>query len=128
MFEKIRNQQFIVGLSLSKFLFNDETNQEHQYWMSISYLPIILRMGTGYSFQLPLNLGLTADKAYFEGAAHAVDLRLHLQFQDYLPGGLESSTDNELNTVVLLIKGFKCHQRCGDGILRHRIFLERHRK
>ncbi|WP_026946142.1 PorV/PorQ family protein [Algoriphagus marincola] len=97
--EKIRNQQFFGALSLSNFLFNGETNQEYQDWMSISYLPIILRLGTGYSFQLPLSSGLTSGKAYFREGAQAVDLRLDLQFQDYLPGGPENNTDHELSTA-----------------------------
>ena len=97
--EKIQDQQFFGALSLSNFLFNVETNQEYESWVSDRYLPIILRLGAGFSFQLPLNLGLTADKAYFEGTDKAIDLRLDLQFQDYLPGGPKNNTDHELSTA-----------------------------
>ncbi|WP_289030613.1 hypothetical protein [uncultured Algoriphagus sp.] len=97
--EKFGNQRIFGALSLYNLLFNGETNQEYQDWMSVNYLPIILRLGGGYAFQLPLTSGLTAGKGYFEGAAQAVDLRLDLQFQDYLPGGPENSTDDELNTA-----------------------------
>ncbi|MHA7130514.1 PorV/PorQ family protein [Algoriphagus namhaensis] len=97
--EKVQNQRIFGAFSLFNFLFNGETNQEYEGWMSVDYLPIILRLGGGYAFQLPLKPGFTAGKGYFEGGAQAVDLRLDLQFQDYLPGGPDTSTDHELNTA-----------------------------
>lgn len=97
--EKIQKQRVFGAFSLYNFLFQGETTQSYQDAEAIGYLPIILRLGGGYAFQLPLGSGLTSGKAYFEGTAQAVDLRLDLQFQDYLPGGPETSTDHELNTA-----------------------------
>ncbi|GAB2474333.1 PorV/PorQ family protein [Algoriphagus taiwanensis] len=97
--ETFKNQRVFGALSLYNFLFQGETNQTYQDAESVAYMPIILRLGGGYAFQLPLQSGLTAGKGYFRGAAQAVDLRLDLQFQDYLPGGPENSTDHELNTA-----------------------------
>ncbi|WP_268036528.1 hypothetical protein [Algoriphagus sp. PAP.12] len=96
--EKIKNQQLVGAMSLYNFIFQGKTSQSYQDANAEGYLPIILRLGGGYSFQLPLKLQLIHDKSYFKGTAQAVDLRLDLQYQDYLPGGPENITDHELNT------------------------------
>ena len=97
--EKLQNQRLYGAFSFYNFLFQGETNQMYQDARDFGYLPIILRLGGGYSFQLPLKSGLTAGKAYFDGGPQAVDLRLDLQFQDYLPGGPETITDHEYSTA-----------------------------
>ena len=97
--EKIQKQQVFGAMSLYNFLFKGETTQSYQDAVDESYLPIILRLGAGYAFEIPLKSNLTQGKAYFENTAQAVDLRLDLQFQDYLPGGPDHITDHELNTA-----------------------------
>lgn len=97
--EKIQNQKIKGAFSLFNFIFNNETTQTYEDNIKFGYLPIILRLGAGYSFTTPLKSGWAADKAYFSGTAQAVDLSLDLQYQDYLSGSDSFGTDHESNTA-----------------------------
>lgn len=96
--DKIQNQKVKGAVSLFNFIFNNETTQTYEDNLSFGYLPIILRLGAGYSFTMPMQSGWVADKAYFSGTPQAVDLALDLQYQNYLPGSDPISEDYKSNT------------------------------
>lgn len=97
--DKIQNQKIKGAASLFNFLFNNETSQTYEDNVNFEYLPIILRLGAGYEFRTPLQSGWISEKAYFKGAAQAVDLSLDLQYQNYLPGADPVAPDHENSTT-----------------------------
>lgn len=94
------NQKIRAAFSLVNFTMNNKETQHYQQYMHYRDLPIYLNLGAAYRFSLPLQASFTRNKKYFEDGAPLIDLGLHLQFRDHLPGKNPPDNSHKFNTSI----------------------------
>ncbi len=98
--KNISNQQIRGALSLANVLMKGRAEQRYQEALNYRDLPIIARVGAGYSFSLPLSVGFVKGKKFFEESPELLDLSVRLQYQNWLKASEHIFTDHKNNTAV----------------------------
>ncbi|WP_375583546.1 hypothetical protein [Cyclobacterium xiamenense] len=82
----LTNQKFRVASSLVNAAMNNRTEQTYEDLLNFRSMIIFLSAGAFYHFSLPLASRLVEGKKFFDQSSQQLDLGLHLQFRDELPG------------------------------------------
>ena len=98
--KQFSNQKIRAAFSLVNFTMNNKEMQHYQQYKHYRDLPIYLHLGAAYRFSLPFNPTFTRNKKYFDGSAPTVDLGLHLQFRDQLPGKDPENDSHKYNSSI----------------------------
>ncbi|GGD18719.1 hypothetical protein GCM10011368_20800 [Hyunsoonleella pacifica] len=99
--EKISNQNIRFATSLVNVLMKNRMEQTYQDFLNFRDLPIHLSFGAAYQATLAIQPNFTEGKGFFKGAPKTLDLAVHLQFRDVLPGPKETikNANHENNTA-----------------------------
>ena len=98
--EDILNQKVRVAGSFINLLGNAVTEQKHEDRLNYRNLPVYLRLGTAYSFAIPIEASFTDGKKYFEGSPRQLDISVHLHFQDHLKTAEAIHDSHEMGTAI----------------------------
>lgn len=98
--ENILNQKIRVAASFINLLQNAVTEQTYQDLLNYRDLPIYLRLGTAYSFAIPIEASFTEGKKFFDSAPRQLDLSIHLHMQDYLKASDTIHENHRIGTAV----------------------------
>lgn len=125
--ENLMNQKIRVAGSFINLLGNSVTEQKYEDRLNYRDLPVYLRLGTSYSFAIPIEASFTEGKRFFDTAPRQLDFSVHLHMQDHLKTS-DSIHDTHtigsavgFGTEVQFLKtlyfrlGYYSEKRGGDG-------------
>lgn len=81
---RFTNQSMRFAASLTNATMKAKIEQTYENLLNYRDLPIILRLGTAYSFSIPASVSFTKGKRFFAESPELLDLTIRLQFQDWL--------------------------------------------
>ncbi len=81
---RFTNQQMRFAASLTNAGMNAVTEQTYQNLKNFRDIPIILRLGTAYSFSIPAKVSFTKNKKFFAESPELLDLVVRLQYQNWM--------------------------------------------
>lgn len=81
---RLINQKVRFAFSLTNMLMNAKTEQRYQDDLNYRDMPIILRLGTGYGFSLPVKASFARNKKFFAESPEILDLFFRVQYQNFL--------------------------------------------
>jgi hypothetical protein len=97
---EVFNQKVRVAGNFFNVLGNSVTMQRHEDRRNFRNLPVYLRLGTAYSFSVPVEAAFTDGLGYFEGQPRQLDFSLHLHMRDHLKTSETIHNNHEYGTAV----------------------------
>lgn len=82
----LNNQKFRAATSLVNATMDNRTEQTYEDLLNYRSMIIFLSAGASYHFSVPLTSNLVEGKRFFDQGSKRVDVGVHLQFRDELPG------------------------------------------
>ncbi|RDY60164.1 hypothetical protein [Flagellimonas nanhaiensis] len=99
--EKFQNQKIRGAVSLFNTLMKGSyTERANDSVFGFRDIPIILRIGTSYSFSHPINLEFAKNSKLLKDAPQKLDVSLHLQYSNWLASDDHIFTSSENHTMV----------------------------
>ncbi|SHN33934.1 hypothetical protein SAMN04488057_12218 [Cyclobacterium lianum] len=84
--DKLKDQKFRAAASLINAGMDNQTEQTYEDLLNYRSMIIFLSAGASYHFSIPLANNLVEGKAFFDQTSRQVDLGIHLQYRDEIPG------------------------------------------
>ncbi|EOZ96062.1 hypothetical protein A33Q_2655 [Indibacter alkaliphilus LW1] len=84
--EKMQNQKIRGAASLVNAGMKNRTEQTYEDLLNYRSMLILLHLGASYHFSVPLSNNLVQGKGFFDQNSKQMDVGVHLQFRDELPG------------------------------------------
>ncbi|TBN03904.1 hypothetical protein EYD45_07730 [Hyunsoonleella flava] len=99
--DNLSNQRLVFAGSLVNALMKNRIEQTYLDNLNYRDLPIHLSFGAAYKTTLAIRPDFTEGKGFFSGAPKTLDLAIHLQYRDVLPGPKETiqNINHENNTA-----------------------------